>query len=483
MSRYSHSHVSFLLLPGLLLACSDATDPEPGPGPEPAQKIVPVISIDQPADTLNWLGAQVELSASVVDSVTGSSIDTATVEWSSTNSAILSINQFGLLTGRLPGRGRIIASVRGANTADTVEITVRQIAREISIGAGSHPVGPRAAVRYPAIATDSGGSVIERPEISWESSNASIARIRSDGVALFGSEGTVTIRARSGNGLDSTVVNVGQYSGSGEFAVWSSDDVRLVGELDLPPGDGPFPAVMRAWGSNPANRTFGNSASSTLVPAGFGILRSDKRGVGESEGFYIGIGVAESDTMIPLLADDVITWVELLANHSDIDTAKIGLLGVSQGGWINPSAAERSPHVRFMINVIGPVISFGQQILYQNLTQADNLGRNTSGLSDEELFQRVRDYNGPPGFDPQPILRRIDVPAIWILANKDYQVPYAVNVEIIEDIVADTGKDYSYFTLDNAVHSTVDIDTRQPVPWWNEPGGGFEWLDARGFMP
>jgi len=104
-------------------------------------------------------------------------------------------------------------------------------------------------------------------------------------------------------------------------------------------------------------------------------------------------------------------------------------------------------------------------------------------LTWDELYEQVRDYNGAMRYDPLPDIERLGIPGFWVWATLDTQVPYENCVEILAALVDKTGKNYSYFTLVDAVHSTVHIDTRQAVPWWNEPGGGIEWLTKRGFMP
>jgi dienelactone hydrolase len=47
------------------------------------------------------------------------------------------------------------------------------------------------------------------------------------------------------------------------------------------------------------------------------------------------------------------TAFEYLKNRSDIDGGRIGLLGVSQAGWIMPLAAVRAKDLAFLISVSG----------------------------------------------------------------------------------------------------------------------------------
>jgi alpha/beta superfamily hydrolase len=79
------------------------------------------------------------------------------------------------------------------------------------------------------------------------------------------------------------------------------------------------------------------------------VLGYDKRGVGGSDGDWHTAAFED-------LAGDVVAAFEYLKRRSDIDAAQIGLLGVSQAGWIIPIAAVRAPDIAFLISVSGAAI-------------------------------------------------------------------------------------------------------------------------------
>ena len=72
----------------------------------------------------------------------------------------------------------------------------------------------------------------------------------------------------------------------------------------------------------------------------------DKRGVGGSTGNW---KTASFDD----LAGHVVAAFEYLKTRKDIDHAQIGLLGVSQAGWIMPLAAVRAKGMAFLISISG----------------------------------------------------------------------------------------------------------------------------------
>jgi hypothetical protein len=90
-----------------------------------------------------------------------------------------------------------------------------------------------------------------------------------------------------------------------------------------------------------------------LIRRGMAVLTYDKRGVGGSTGEW---NTASFDD----LASDVVAAFEYLKTRPDIDSGQIGLLGVSQAGWVMPLAAVRAEDIAFLISVSGPGVSAGE---------------------------------------------------------------------------------------------------------------------------
>jgi hypothetical protein len=130
----------------------------------------------------------------------------------------------------------------------------------------------------------------------------------------------------------------------------------LAGTLMVPPGAGRWPAIVLLHGSGPQNRNGTLPFARFLVRHGFAILAYDKRGVGGSGGDW-------REASFDVLADDALAAVAFLRARGDIDPKRIGLLGVSQGGWIGPLAASRSRSVAFLVSVSGPGVTPAEQSL------------------------------------------------------------------------------------------------------------------------
>jgi pimeloyl-ACP methyl ester carboxylesterase len=224
----------------------------------------------------------------------------------------------------------------------------------------------------------------------------------------------------------------------------STGGVRLSYALDLPPGPGPHPAIVFGHGSGRTTKDEAMPVKAAMVRAGFAVLRYDKRGVGASTGTFEAPGLLNSDRLLPILADDMVAGVEFLRSRPEIDANRIGLMGISQAGWIMPLAADRSPHVRYMILVVGPTVPVGIEIYYSGLAEG-------TSTSFEDLSARLLEYQGPRGFDPRPTLERINVPGLWLLGAQDRSIPTRETVAVLEDL-SRAGRPYRWIVYPNAGH-------------------------------
>ena len=254
--------------------------------------------------------------------------------------------------------------------------------------------------------------------------------------------------------------------------------ITLAARLDLPKGEGPFPAVVVVHGSGKRTRDEAQFITDHLLPLGIAVLRYDKRGVGDSGGAYYGIGPHNSERMFELLASDAIACVNFLRTQQKIDSARIGLIGASQAGWIIPLAALRSAEVKFMVNLVGPVVSVGEEIFYSKLTGDDPGG--PGELSEAEIDRRFKNYNGPHGYDPVPILQQVTVPGLWVLGGKDRSLPTAESIVRLEKIKREHKKEFTVHLYANGTHSLRDATTGAQLPVFEEVVNGWILERVRG---
>jgi len=245
---------------------------------------------------------------------------------------------------------------------------------------------------------------------------------------------------------------------------FQNGDVTLAGNLFVPVGEGPFPAVVIIHGSGKETSRDLVILSWFFVHHGFAVLTYDKRGVGESGGSYKRVLPDENgEAILEDLANDAVAGVEFLKNHNKIDPNRIGIFGGSQAGWIAPLSASKSSDVAFIVLFSGPVCTVGQEMFYSGTTGAGP-GDKVEGISLKQASDMARDYAGPHGFDPLPSLEAIDIPGLWMFGSQDRSIPAALSVENLDALVAQQGKDFSYIIYPNADHDIRDTDTEQFYP-------------------
>ncbi len=284
----------------------------------------------------------------------------------------------------------------------------------------------------------------------------------------------------------------------------------LAGEVALPDGDGPHPAVVLINGSGDQDRdvTIGQfrlfaDLAGHLAQAGIASLRWDDRGVGGSDGYG-------PHTTLEDRAGDVEAAVELLRTHPDIDADRIGLIGHSEGGFIAPIVANRSHSVAFVALLAGSAVP-GDELLRMQLprilrvagTPPDEIARQQAhqelilqailtgegwgeaeisareavrrelesmseeqreSIPDEEAFLdisveqqlsplRSRYFRSLVTHDPRPDLVGLEVPVLALFGELDTQVPPAANAAALSEAIAASAiPSYAIGTVSGANH-------------------------------
>jgi len=213
--------------------------------------------------------------------------------------------------------------------------------------------------------------------------------------------------------------------------------IDLAGMLFTPRGTGPFPAAVVIHGSGTskrANRWY-LSLAHYLQDNGIVVLLPDKRGSERSGGDWRSASFED-------LATDTAAAVSYLSAQRETPLSRIGVIGMSQGGWIAPIVASRSPRVSFLVNVVGSAVTTHQQLLYEedhNLRQMGVLPGVSRALAWPSTFV-IRTWRQPDfwtavgDFDPLPWWRKLDVPALVLFGEADTNTPSARSAALLRGL-------------------------------------------------
>lgn len=205
-------------------------------------------------------------------------------------------------------------------------------------------------------------------------------------------------------------------------------NLSLGGLLFVPEGDGPFPAAVVIHGSGTSHRENGWYLTLTkhLQDNGILVLLPDKRGSEKSEGDW-------RTSSFEDLATDTLAAIEYLREQTSVPISDIGIIGMSQGGWIAPLVASQEDELSFLVSMVGAMVTPREQLLYEenyNLRQIGFLpgisnvlayagSANVRYLAQPELYELIVDY------DPLPYWRDISRDSLVLLGADDTNVPSA----------------------------------------------------------
>jgi pimeloyl-ACP methyl ester carboxylesterase len=217
---------------------------------------------------------------------------------------------------------------------------------------------------------------------------------------------------------------------------------------------------------------------------------------------------------------DVLAGMSFLGEQAEIDSAKIGLIGHSEGGIIAPMVAARSPSVAFIVMLSGSGISGYELMPLQVAAIQRSVGRSEENIEKQLVAYRrmldaivagaddavVRDAlielvdiqlsNLPeddparqpeaieqlvtgqmvqvtsPWFrfffshDPRETLREVSCPVLALGGTLDLQVPPEANLPEIEQALMDGGnEDVTVVTLEGLNHLFQTARTGSPAEY------------------
>lgn len=235
-------------------------------------------------------------------------------------------------------------------------------------------------------------------------------------------------------------------------ADYTAEEVRLptaagfiiAGTLTLPANSTPpFPAVLLITGSSPQNRDMmGHWAwpasaykpfrqiADALSRNGLAVLRTDDRGCGCSGGGPL------LEAPISERVDDNRAALDYLRSRPEIDSSRIALLGLSEGGSIGPIIAASDHSIRALVIMAGCATNgwkiMEHQFRYDIERDETLIEREKQEALDRRmraLRRSVKAGETNPWFEsflaykPLPTAKKVSCPVLILQGEKDAHVP------------------------------------------------------------
>jgi dienelactone hydrolase len=231
---------------------------------------------------------------------------------------------------------------------------------------------------------------------------------------------------------------------------------QLAGMLFLPEGDGPFPAaiIIHGSGTSRRNSVWYLSVAKHLQDNGIAVLLPDKRGSEKSEGEWVGASFEE-------LATDTLSAIEFVKDQQMFEYSTIGLVGMSQGGWIAPIVANQTDDVSFVVSMVGGAVTTDEQLLHEETNSIAPytytfIAKLIAPITTNKLKQLDHVF-AFMGFDPIPYWKEVQVPVFFAFGGNDENVPVDASIERLRE----NNLRFDVKTYADGGHAIRDIQTNE----------------------
>jgi len=279
-----------------------------------------------------------------------------------------------------------------------------------------------------------------------------------------------------------------------EEVSFQSDHFKLVGDLQIPGTEGKHPVIIMVHGDGGINRTDSGKYRPIMerfLRAGYAVFSWDKPGTGESTGEFV-----DGAWILTNRASILVDAVESLKEHPAIDPERIGVWGISQGGYVMPLALTMSDDIAFMIVVSGPGVNgidqtaylIGQQVLCQGYSEeeAELAEQSFAGLCKATTYQEYResqenliqfpcaisftgkdltpeedwvpwDRQVDAFFNPIEVIEQTTIPVLAFFGEKDTQVDPFQGAQAYEEALQKAGNQNFHVELIPGVAHVLDL--------------------------
>ena len=215
-----------------------------------------------------------------------------------------------------------------------------------------------------------------------------------------------------------------------EDVTFQNGGVTLHGTVVAPPGGTALPGLVMVHGSGAHSRDDYREQAEAFARQGIATLIYDKRTDGYSQ----------FERSYSTLADDALAAVSVLRKRSDVDPARVGVWGLSEGGWVAPLAASRSSDVAFVVTLGANGVEPSRQQAWAVENQLRRLRMDGSivRMASSTMFRQLAGGGVFPEahYDPVPVLTSLRQPVLGLWGAKDILTPPGEAIRIFRESVA-----------------------------------------------
>lgn len=276
-----------------------------------------------------------------------------------------------------------------------------------------------------------------------------------------------------------------------------------------PGTDRPVPGVVLVDGSGTGTADGWDRWPSAIAECGTVVLAHDKPGCGGSPGDW-------REQTFDDRARETLAAVEFLRKQPGVDRGRVGLLGISQGGWVSYIAASVAPAaISQLASVSGPGVSVAEQERYRigcavagdaealawvdERTQRQLAGQDPAAIisaqrayADRPWYAEVcQSYDKPEqlrfmsrilSFDPASVLPAVRCRVFAAFGGADTLVPAARSAAILGQLLPANPR-HALAVFPNADHSLFIAEPDPSTPLGSQLAPGFmpmlsAWLNA-----
>ncbi|KAF6735730.1 Acyl-coenzyme A thioesterase 2, mitochondrial [Oryzias melastigma] len=211
----------------------------------------------------------------------------------------------------------------------------------------------------------------------------------------------------------------------------------LVGTLFIPPGPGPFPAMLDMWGMGGGLPEYRSSLFASRGYASFCLA-------------YVGHKDLPGPSNTVNVGDSYFKAAfQFLQEHSQISADRIGIVGLSYGCYLTLHTGTL-PGVKpaCLIGINGPVGS-SRELLHVNVTTKKSDQDQVFWSFDDQGYVIFKQTSLPSNLHPESIvkLEEISCPLMYIVGEDDLSASSIENADLIEKTLRAAGKSHLFTRL------------------------------------